>query len=467
MRLIGGNISDTPVKEIADGSAFNVGGAAGDPDLVEIGTIPAEGSAASNFDESLSHRTVSASRACQKTTVKWSDNSFGCFWISYTSPYKLYYSHLTTNSDGSFAAVATKVDLSGDLSETAATSTAGNRYRRAQISSVKLSASRVVVNIFFAGASASLAFGKENVVYDKNGDSVTQHGTVFDHGTPSYNPAGEDAAYASQGLCVAAVTADQGIVFNNDTGGGEAISAVPCHFTETKTAGTLRTVTNAYIHYRGGVAFSDNSVPAKVFTVLGGSHTGTRVVLEWDFTVGTTPQLAGSYATHHSGFQHALSSSDGSDETQTDGSFNSGGGIGVSLVNRNDIERGRFIITCRDQGASGATQIGFFAGVTTNNNILYDVGFMLTQGTHTGVRNDCSRMIEIDYDDATYWGRYIHQSATDAGAIFFTPFNFNWSTFQMTRSVAADLPNKAADVTVPNSSYVRDVIKCNKSCCNI
>ena len=76
-------------------------------------------------------------------------------------------------------------------------------------------------------------------------------------------------------------------------------------------------------------------------------------------------------------------------------------------------------------------------------------------------------MIEIDYDDATYWGRYIHQSATDAGAIFFTPFNFNWSTFQMTRSVAADLPNKAADVTVPNSSYVRDVLLGSSSATNL
>ena len=464
MRLIGGNISDTPVKEIGDGSAFNVGGGASAPDLVEIGTIPVEGTAASNFDESLSHTTSGGSRACQKTTVKWSDNSFGCFWISGTSPYKLYYSHLTTNSDGSFAAVATKVDLSGDLTEANTTNGSGNRHIRSAISSVKLSASRVVINIMFAGNSSSLAYGKENVVYDKNGDSVTEHGTVFNHGTPTWNPAGEDAATATQALCVAAVNADQGIVFNNDNGTTTSIAAVPCHFTGTKTAGTLRNVTNATLSLQSGVAFSDNSTPAKIFTVLGGSGAGTRVVQEWDFTVGTTPQLAGSYASAYTGFRASpLSSDTSSDETQTDGSFNSGGGIGVTLINKNDIERGRFLGTLLAQSLSGPTdlgchQLGFFAGVTTNGSILLDVGTMLTAGTHMGVRYDNSRMIEIDYDDETYWGRYIHQSATDGGAIFFIPFNFNWSTFQITRSVAADLPQKAADVTVPNSSRVRDVL---------
>ena len=38
MKLIGGNISDTPVKEIRDGSAFHVGGSAADPAVVAIGT---------------------------------------------------------------------------------------------------------------------------------------------------------------------------------------------------------------------------------------------------------------------------------------------------------------------------------------------------------------------------------------------------------------------------------------------
>ena len=45
MRLIGGNISDTPVKEIADGSAFNVGGAAGAPALITLDSFSAAATA--------------------------------------------------------------------------------------------------------------------------------------------------------------------------------------------------------------------------------------------------------------------------------------------------------------------------------------------------------------------------------------------------------------------------------------
>ena len=51
MRLVGGNISDTPVKEIGDGSAFAVGGSSDSaPALIEFGTIPATGTALSNFE---------------------------------------------------------------------------------------------------------------------------------------------------------------------------------------------------------------------------------------------------------------------------------------------------------------------------------------------------------------------------------------------------------------------------------
>ena len=39
MRLIGGNISDTPVKEIGDGSAFSVAGASGASSVLEQGGL--------------------------------------------------------------------------------------------------------------------------------------------------------------------------------------------------------------------------------------------------------------------------------------------------------------------------------------------------------------------------------------------------------------------------------------------
>ena len=86
MRLVGGNISDTPVKEIGDGSAFAVGGGSGAPALVEIGTVPAAGTSLTNINHSYSGWMGNGQYYSNSAIVKWSDNSFGIFWAAAASP---------------------------------------------------------------------------------------------------------------------------------------------------------------------------------------------------------------------------------------------------------------------------------------------------------------------------------------------------------------------------------------------
>ena len=232
------------------------------------------------------------------------------------------------------------------------------------------------------------------------------------------------------------------------------------------TAGTMRDVTDRSTNDQGGVAFSDNSSPAKVFTTRQGSSDGTSALKEWSFTPGTTPELAGSYAADYSGWTYPSGAKFGSVETQSDGSFDCGGGMGVSLINRNDIERGRFISTL--YGVSGAPEIGFFGGVSTNKSIVYNVAYMSVAGTHLGTDSNInSKILEIDYNDETYWGRYLHVGVLSGGAIFITPFNYNWNTFQMIRSAVGDLPNKAASATLANGAHLYDVLLGSSSADNI
>mgnify|MGYP003649864203 CR=1 FL=1 len=457
MKLIGGNISDTPVKNVGDGSAFTVGGAAGAPDLIAIGSVPAAGTALTNMDESLFHIQAQSQPYINKYTVKWSDNSFGCFWIAAASPYKLYYSHVTTNADGTFAACATKVDLSGDL-------TAAATDRAVGICGTKLSASRVVLHLSFEISGAN--HGLENVVYDKSSDTVAEHGTVFDHGTMTSN-----TDNSKQRMMCAAASVDQGIVFYNDAGTTSNISAVPVHFVGTKTKGTLqnRTAsTNGYSTY-GGLAFSDNSDPAIIFTV-NAQHATERIntLLEWAWTAGTTPEIPSPYSTVHTGWNSPLPSGC-SAETQTDGSFDSGGGMGVALINKNDIERGRFL--CAKSAGKYFTEIGMWTGVDTDTSIHWDVAPGAVRGTDMGTRaahdpgdptgtivSYGAKILEIDYDTDTFWGRYIYIDVLNGNDVFYTPFNLNWSTFQIVTSDLDDLPNATTGATISGGHQLRDVL---------
>jgi|TARA_R110002124_G_scaffold282959_1_gene458442 hypothetical protein len=464
MRLVGGNISDTPVKEIGDGSAFAVGGSSDSaPALIEFGTIPATGTALSNFESYSGLLGDGSGGNGGKTTVKWSDNSYGCWWMNKDSPYEFYYVHIQTNADGTFASEGTKVDLTSDMS-------AARHNTHADLSSVKLSASRVVIHMHMMG-SGNVA-GCEDLVYDKNGDGLTKHGSVYDHGAPAWGQPGLKANY------VGAVNSTQGLVFWQESPYGHPrmgdlghyrITGNPVHFTDPKTVGT-QTIQGTNYNWSGqsGVAFSDNSDPCKVFTVVGGnpfSGSAGAALYEWSYTTGSTPQIPSPYITSHTGWQYILGAQYGSVETQSDGPHDNGGGLAVSLINRNDIERGRFLASIYNNPAG---DVGLWAGVTTNLSMVFPISTMSVHGTDYGnIIIGNQKIIEISYDTDTYWGKYIHISYNNAGFIAFSPFNYNWNTFAFVTAAKADLPNKAADVTLLQMQGVRDVMLGNASADNL
>ena len=444
MRLIGGNISDTPVKEIGDGSAFSVGGAAGSPALVEIGTVPAAGSALTNIDHAVPGFMGNGQVYNNSGTVKWSDNSFGIFWIAKASPFELFYCHVQTNADGTFASEGSVVDLSGDL----VGSGSGMGFSYAAIDVKKISASRVIVSVFRRDST----YGAEDLVYDLNGDTLTEHGSVFDHGASGWND-------ANSGSCkwVALKDADHGVSFWTDSAGNTTFHGTPVHVTTSKTAGTTVARTCSYKAENAGLAFTDNT--GQIWTICGSSSMGANTLHEWTVSTGATPSVAVSAG--YSGWQRTIGAAYGSPgPVQSDGGFDGGGGLGAALICRNDIERGRFITL------AAFPQVGVFGGATTNNSFTFPVALMGVNGTDWGDFADNSKIVEFSYDDATYWGRYAVVSVKNSNDIFFTPFNFNWSTYSYVLSNVDDLPNATTDVTVRRQD-VWAVLKGSDSATNL
>ena len=111
MRLIGGNISDTPVKEIADGSAFNVGGAvavATAPLLVEYGAparLEATVPTVANYKGMKNH--------C-KSIWKIKDNYYGFLFRDSGDSNKAYFQLLTIDPATGVPTASTKVDISAN-----------------------------------------------------------------------------------------------------------------------------------------------------------------------------------------------------------------------------------------------------------------------------------------------------------------------------------------------------------------
>ena len=72
---------------------------------------------------------------------------------------------------------------------------------------------------------------------------------------------------------------------------------------------------------------------------------------------------------------------------------------------------------------------------------------MGVHGTDWGDHYHNSKLVEVDYNTDTYWGRYVLVSASNGGDIFFCPFNFNWSTYAYVLTASGDLPKAVTDVT--------------------
>lgn len=211
MRLIGGNISDTPVKEIGDGSAFNVGGAASSPDAVTLGAFGS---------------------ATAITATNWSqcDTNVSTDWVKMSSTllvnvtrkitsYELYIGGIDLTSAGEISTIQNAQDITSDFTVQA----------RVTVMATRLTDTRIVVCVY----KNTSPTGFEFQTYDYSGGTFTKHGTKL-----TYTP-GTD--HASQGFSsMIKVDADH-VCLSHYGGSVNRNDAVLAKVTNTKNVGTALT----------------------------------------------------------------------------------------------------------------------------------------------------------------------------------------------------------------------------------
>ena len=206
MRLIGGNISDTPVKEIGDGSAFSVGGGAGDPDTLTIGT-PTSAAVISGTRWGGCALTANLTpagywRAAQSIQVD--TRTIVRLWREVSSN-DVHLGVIQLDSDGSFSAVVAANDLSSDLGSVAAPmllrliSTSGSNDG--------------VCRVLICAPTIASARQHRFAVYDIDASGATTiHGAVQSKATTN-----DSSHNAVQGLDFVVCDEDYGIYFALDS----------------------------------------------------------------------------------------------------------------------------------------------------------------------------------------------------------------------------------------------------------
>ena len=400
MRLIGGNISDTPVKEIADGSAFSVGGTVPAPTLSTFGTGSALGSAISGLTEAYNMQPRNVA------SVKWADNSFGLFWLDKASPYEIWYMHIETNADGTFASAGSAVDLSGVFSNP-------SNHIGAAIEVKKLSASRVTVQYGIPGSTHKV----EWATFDKDTDTLAQEGSTLSYST-EYNNL---QAYKGFGMVVVDSTTVLGIFTDQNTSSVQRLHPITAAGTLAKgtsvNTGSIASIAN-WTEAMCSIGWTDSS-GVTWLTALG-SNACTNVI-KATVTAGSTPSVTvNSTITGLTSYYLPAFTATG----------DLGGGVAGTQsrfhIHKDDVDVGRCI------WVKGTTikDLVIFGGVTNPAFVTREI-----YKFHDDIASldRLYTLLEVSYDEDTYWGKYILCSADANSATYvaYIPFAFNWSTLEM------------------------------------
>ena len=429
MRLIGGNISDTPVKEIADGSAFNVGGTVAAPSLSTFGTGSSQGSEITGF----TGPTNMLPRAM--CNVKWADNSFGMFWIDRLTIFELWYIHIETNADGTFKSAGTAVDVSTLASfETPTGSTKVNGGFEVK----KLSASRVVVQI---AVPSSSAFKVHWATFDKDTDTLAQEGSTL-----TYNTAYDNLqAFVGFGMAVVNSTTVLGIFRDSATETIQTLHPITAAGTLAKgTSVATGTISNtgSWVNSNQSIGWTDSS-GVTWFAGLGITTNGN--IIKATVTPGSTPSVAvNSTLTGLTSYQ--LCSFTGTGDLGV-------GGVGSPSryhVSRDDVEVGRCI------WVSGTTvkSLVIFGGVTNPAMVQREI---YKFSGNIDPLDPIYSLLEVSYDEDTYWGKYIlcNDDASTSTYTAYIPFAFNWSSFELVHPITGTDDATNTNVTSWTANKIR------------
>ena len=426
MRLIGGNISDTPVKEIADGSAFNVGGGGSSepPSLIDFGT-PTTVATFSNIGGCTTNIGWSAGAAIGGKNMDicvWSPLSTSVFYVDSTDSHKLKHVRLSFNADGTLASESAEQDLNSLMAIGVNTD---------MIVIDKVSSSRCTLTWCKEASTRSFVVA----CFDLSGDTISLHGALQTRTTTWNN------AFAFRCAATCLLDADHLALFaQRQPANGATRTATNrslpemsiIKFTTTQSVGAW-TVGTGEIDYlsngqgTGGCANSDAD-SGKVFY-----NDGYKVYTEWTWS-GTTATFGQTLLTAPAFGWPAGQNNGGMHATKY----------------RHDIEAGR----CLSAGSQpivsgpGATHYLMDGRVTkgqrhvtiapysaleyaANNYNLYYTSYF---GHMKGESNT------IDYDENTFWERQFmpgtsYESMED---IRIFPTAINWKTGQTVPIVPAD-----------------------------
>jgi len=405
MRLVGGNIGDSPVKNVHDGSAFAAAGGATIPTLP---TFSGEGTAAqfSNITYVTSNASLSGIAANFKMAeCQWTNNSASIFWLDAADGQKLKHVRLSfTGSTGLLSAESSAQDLSANLTGTTSCT----------LRIVRVSATRCVV-VYLHDASARVV---KFLTYDLSGDTVTLHGAV-----QTYTVSNNTSAF--HGMHVTKLDNDYLAFFNTQATNESALTIVK--YTTTQSIGTTVLCGTAGSGTACYGRCSYDPVTGKIF-----HFDGYDMWTEWTYS-GTTATFG---AILFDNMNLPFGANAKNDEIH---------------FFRHDIDAGRMITV--DQGDSDYYQLfKMFTGRTLKRGTR---GGMSLHKTHYGFyQNDggtppgvgASNQVynaymkcTIDYDEDTFWERRVLVSRHfNTAVIVLHPCVFNWDTQQLVQIEASD-----------------------------
>jgi len=404
MRLIGGNISDTPVKEIGDGSAFNVGGAAGIPEFVSLGTWSSVAAiSATNWSQcALSSALIHGGIYFPPTQLtRMSATSLLRSWVE-TSSGDCMVGEIVLNADGTVASVATANDLSSDLS---------SQLTQFIIRKVPGSSTRIVISRPSRASPLSHKFA----TYDLSSGSLSLHGAVITKAATA-----DSASCAVIGMEMTLVDSDYGIIFGKDRainhdsalgikfttgGGGQEFGAV--HDSPEIFAG------NGSV---AGPAWLSTETANRVYAKLGTQSE------RWDLTASDPPAVADTLLTA-GGVKYISGGSPG-------------GGFHWSVWKRDHIlfqpqddpDDGSVTAYCTVQEAAGAHNLRFVFVNVPNETVHYSGGFadLATAGGGpiTGQANHIDHTL-VQVDTVGDWHRCVAVGVNDTTGLYALPVNVN------------------------------------------
>jgi hypothetical protein len=241
-KLIGGNISDTPIKDISDGSAFSAGGGGTAPDLITLGSW---GTASVITGTGWVQHKASVATA-------WANSGYSCGWIL-MSPTK-WLNVARRNSDNALYYGVITLDAAGDVS-TQGTYTALSDFTTngAPVALRRMGDS--TTNLLIGSGKTSATQRIELGEYALSGDTLTLQNSLLTQNTTN------GAASDLRGFSIEVGT-DYGVasVFFS----GTAVGFHPFRITSPQAFGTLVNTSTAQVSSQdqaGMMSWKSKSTP--------------------------------------------------------------------------------------------------------------------------------------------------------------------------------------------------------------